>query len=167
MKITGALADKGFHAFDAAPQSHQGQKTQHIWVLVTDHQHAHIYRKTAGGLELIADARADGNTGTESFDGHINQVSAGREKKDHDPRKRQNNRDDMEFAHSLANWLNLANDEHAFDRLVLVADQHTLGHLRSNLSRNVQDRVTAELGKDLTKLPVKEIRKHLDDSIVF
>jgi protein required for attachment to host cells len=52
-----------------------------------------------------------------------------------------------------------ANDE--FDRLFLVAGPTMLGDLRSALSKDLQDIVQGELGKDLTHLTNNQLREHL------
>lgn len=166
MKITGQLADKGFHDFAGDPQSHHGHLISRIWVVIADHQEAHIYRKVPDGLELIADA-GPGSRNNEPFYGHFAEISEGRAKHDPDPREREKYNGDMVFIHSLAKWLDMADNEHVFDRLVLIADPHTLGSIRASLSDKVRERLTAELGKDLTKIPLKQIVEHLDRTIVF
>lgn len=44
---------------------------------------------------------------------------------------------------------------------MLVAPSRRLGELRAALSHQVQARVAAELGKDLTKHPAQELWEHL------
>ena len=170
MNITGRIAETGFRAFKAGQQAEQGYRLAHVWVVIADRQEAHIYHKTEKGLELIADVGSDGadvSTDTEFFDGHFSEISSGRNRHDPDFREKKKRQGDMAFIHSLAKWLDMANNEHVFDRLVLVADQHTLGRIRAGLTRNVHDRVTAELDRDLTKLPLKEIQEHLNSAIMF
>lgn len=137
MKLKGLLAEKGLHALDDQPHMHAGHKIPRIWFIVADRQKAHIYHKVENGLELIADARAIGQGM------------------------------DISFIPALANWLNLAEQENVFDRLVIVAAPHTMGDIRAALPHNVDNRVTAEIAKDLTGLPVKEIFEHLDNVVWF
>src|SRR6185436_13667382 len=120
MKITGQLADKGFHAFDGDPNSHRGHIISRIWVVIADHQEAHIYRKVPQGLELIADA-GPSSRNNEPFDGHFIGISPDRGHHDSGHNDKEKYRGDMEFIHSLAKWLDMADSEHVYDRLVLIA----------------------------------------------
>jgi protein required for attachment to host cells len=45
--------------------------------------------------------------------------------------------------------------------IVIVAPPRTLAELRHALHADVKSRIVAEIGKDLTKLPIGEIEKHL------
>jgi protein required for attachment to host cells len=65
------------------------------------------------------------------------------------------------FARELAERLEDAVHEGRFDRLVLVAAPKTLGDLRELLPAPVKARVVAEIDKDLTHVPARELRKHL------
>ena len=51
-----------------------------------------------------------------------------------------------------------------FDALVLAADPMTLGVLRPELHKAVQDRLVGEINKDLTRLPVREIERVLNEA---
>ena len=70
-----------------------------------------------------------------------------------------------EFVSSVAAALE-ENSDH-FDRLVLVAPPATLGELRTALPRQVADKVTKEVGKDLTHTPNAEIGTHLASVIAL
>jgi protein required for attachment to host cells len=52
----------------------------------------------------------------------------------------------------------LAND---FEKLIIIAPPRTLGELRKHYHKEVSDRLIAELDKDLTGHPVKEIEAAL------
>ena len=67
----------------------------------------------------------------------------------------------QKFAHAVADIVNRAAGEKAFDRLVLVAPPETLGNLRPALSKPAQASVTQEIGKDLTNLTVAEVTEYL------
>ena len=69
------------------------------------------------------------------------------------------------FAGSMADVLEKADNSHRFDALVLVAPPKTLGELRKKLNPNVRDKVTAEIGKDLTHLSLHELGEHLTDVV--
>ena len=65
------------------------------------------------------------------------------------------------FAGTVAARLNAAARDKRFDQIVLVAPPQTLAALRRELEPAVQDRVVAEVDKDLTKHPVLEIARLL------
>jgi protein required for attachment to host cells len=67
------------------------------------------------------------------------------------------------LAHKIADALQASLAEQRFDKLVLVAPPTTLGDLREALADGVRARVTAELAKDLVKLPATELQEHLHD----
>jgi protein required for attachment to host cells len=65
------------------------------------------------------------------------------------------------FAKDLADRLQRWALAGRYDALVLIADPRTLGVLRPDLHKAVQERLVAELDKDLTKMPVDEIEAAL------
>jgi protein required for attachment to host cells len=65
------------------------------------------------------------------------------------------------FARELAERLEEAVHAGRFDRLVLVAAPKTLGDLRELLPGPVKAKVVAEIDKDLTHVPVRELPRHL------
>ena len=69
------------------------------------------------------------------------------------------------FSAAMADVLEKANSKNVFDALVIVAPPKTLGELRSNLKPNVKSKITAELGKDLTHLNLKDLGEHLAEVI--
>jgi protein required for attachment to host cells len=65
------------------------------------------------------------------------------------------------FAKQLANELYRRAHGGDFAALVLVADPQTLGQIRPSLHKEVQSRLTSELGKTLTKASIADIQKSL------
>jgi protein required for attachment to host cells len=65
------------------------------------------------------------------------------------------------FTHQLAQWLEVAVNENAFDRLVLIAAPRTLGNLRKSLSKRVHAHVVAEISKVMTKHTEEMLCKEL------
>ncbi len=59
--------------------------------------------------------------------------------------------------------LNHALKDGRFDRLILVAPPTMLGDLRDALTPPLLEKVTAELVKDLVKVPLHELAKHFDE----
>ena len=45
--------------------------------------------------------------------------------------------------------------------IIIIAPPRTLAELRNALHADVKNRILAEIDKDLTKLPIGEIEKHL------
>ena len=67
------------------------------------------------------------------------------------------------FAHEIAVALNEARARDMFDHLVIVAPPHIAAALRHGLDKPTEKSVTAELHKDLTKVPHGELMAHLAD----
>lgn len=78
-----------------------------------------------------------------------------------DPKVNWHNFEKHLFADSMAKVLEKANNDHVFGALVLVAPAKVMGELRKKLSSGVKDKITAELGKDLTHLSLHELGQHL------
>jgi protein required for attachment to host cells len=71
----------------------------------------------------------------------------------------------VEFLDTLASELIERDSE--FDRLILVAPPHALGTLRKALNKPLENKVHAELRKDLTHIPNGELPRHLDAVIAL
>jgi protein required for attachment to host cells len=72
---------------------------------------------------------------------------------------------EYEFARELSEHLEKAANEHRFDHLVLVAAPKILGDLRALLPKTVHEKIVAEINKDLTKIPMRDLGKHLDQHL--
>lgn len=70
------------------------------------------------------------------------------------------------FATEMAGLLDAAATDGAFDRLVLVAPPKVLGNLRGAMRNGAQKKVTGELAKDLTHVPVRDLAGHLENVAV-
>lgn len=66
------------------------------------------------------------------------------------------------FAREIAAHIDSAAARNAFDRLVLVAAPQMLGELRHGLSNSAKAKVSGELPKDLTHLPLHKLPGHLE-----
>jgi protein required for attachment to host cells len=69
------------------------------------------------------------------------------------------------FARDLADHLEKAANEHRFDHLVVVAAPRALGDLRGLLPKTVQSKIAAEINKDLTNIPTRDLGRHLDEHL--
>ena len=65
------------------------------------------------------------------------------------------------FHRTIARFLEEEANRGAYDRLVIVAPPRALGDLRAVLPPAVRAKVTGELNKDLTKVPVHDLPDHL------
>lgn len=71
------------------------------------------------------------------------------------------------FAHEIAQYVGAAAEQNAFDRLVLVAAPHMLGELRKCLPDSVKGKVSGEVAKDLTHIPLHKLPDHLGDVVAL
>lgn len=69
------------------------------------------------------------------------------------------------FADDLADLLYKQAHKHKFEQIVLVASPDTLGELRKKLHKEVEDKVIAEIPKNLTNHPIDEIEKQFQGEI--
>lgn len=67
--------------------------------------------------------------------------------------------DEATFAKQLAKGLNDAALKQQYEHLVLVADPTTLGRMRPLLHKEATARIVAEVGKDLTNVPLDAIER--------
>ena len=66
---------------------------------------------------------------------------------------------ESQFASEVADFLNARMPAHASGELVIIAPPRTLGVLRKRLRRDVSERVSAEITKDLVKHPIIAIER--------
>jgi len=71
------------------------------------------------------------------------------------------------FAHDIAEYVGAAAARHAYDRLVLVAAPQMLGELRKCLPEAARAKVTGELAKDLTHIPLHKLPDHLGEVVAL
>lgn len=74
-----------------------------------------------------------------------------------DPREVEQNK----MLRELTKFLEQEAKKDSYDRLVIVAPPRALGSLRSGFSAQVRARVTGELDKDLTQVPIHDLAGHL------
>jgi len=69
----------------------------------------------------------------------------------------------LSFAQEIADLLNKAGAHDEFDRLVIVAPAPILDEIKRHLDTETAKRVTAELQRDLTKVPDQNLKDHLSN----
>lgn len=78
-----------------------------------------------------------------------------------EPHETAHEHDARAFAKSLARRLEKGRVEHAFGRLVLVAEPHFLGYLDGELDRPTHALVTHRIAKDLAHVADRDVAGHL------
>lgn len=67
------------------------------------------------------------------------------------------------FVENVAEELDRKLQEKAFDRLIIAAAPTALGDLRPALSKQLKEKIMAELPKDLTKVPTPQLEEHFSE----
>ncbi len=133
---------------------------QRIWILAADGARARIVVDPGSVIGdefvFIAERRkireAIDSPAGRSF------ASVGRRRSRIEARNDPVREDEHEFACMLAGVLEEKRRQGLFDWLVIVAAARMLGELRQALSRELRTMVEAEIAKDLTRLPLADIR---------
>lgn len=140
------------------------------WVLIANSEKALFLRNDLDAqtpdLNVIrkdeqdnpSDAEQSANRPGRKPDTGINQLSAMDDTDWHELAKER-------FASDLADRLYEYAHKGAFDRIVLVAAPNVLGALRKELHKEVQERVVAELDKDLTNHPLDQVEDMLKEAL--
>lgn len=139
------------------------------WIVIADGSRAKIVarREDGKGFDILSESASDeahtpsrdiwsdrpGQTQESGYSGH-HSIEPRRDP--HEERK-------AAFARDLAVQLNQAGGEKRFDNLILFAPPRCLGELREALDEATQRKIKASAPKDLTKLPLGELPRHLED----
>lgn len=73
--------------------------------------------------------------------------------------------EEEKFLREVARLIERGASDGEYDRLVLCADPRALGALRGLLSKSVQDKIMAELPKNLTNTPLQDLPRSLQDTL--
>ncbi len=137
------------------------------WILVADGARARILRNLGPGSGIERDTVKDFE-GSTALSRDIASDRPGRTFDSAGPGRHTMAQPSDPHAHEQVNFLReivayieKAGEKKSFDRLVLVAPPTALGTLRAQLSGPLAAKVTGELNKDLTKVPVHDLAKHL------
>jgi protein required for attachment to host cells len=109
--------------------------------VVAEDRKAHVYKRTPAGVMRMPDADI---CCSEPFPENIAGERQG-------------------FLQALAGWLNAAEREAAFDRLVLIARQDILDELRELLDARVVARLCGALQRELAQVSEEEVEDHLTE----
>jgi protein required for attachment to host cells len=143
------------------------------WYVVADGGRARIIRKRArqGDRQEAFDTlrefvsvdlhRATHELGTERPGRTRESATSGRHAVE--PRHDLHRAEKQDFAHEVAALLSEASQRDEFDTLVLVAPAHVLNDLHQALDETTRRKITAQLQKDLTKVPNADLARHFTD----
>lgn len=138
------------------------------WVLVADGANAKIFEAQEKGrdLEEVYSRAQDAKTTHEIVSdrqGRSDQPGAAHHAVE--PRTDPQRHAEHEFARDLCRHLDASAAAEAFDRLVVTAAPRTLGDIREMMTKQVRDRVHAEIDKDLVHLSAHDLARRLADAI--
>ncbi len=74
---------------------------------------------------------------------------------------------ETEFLRSVADLINKKALDNVFRKLVIAAPPAALGDLRKFLSATVKEKISAEIAKDLTTVPILQLGKHFEGALVL
>jgi len=141
------------------------------WVLVADSSHARIFEaeSSRGSLKELTDlihpeSRLHAQKLTSDLPGRTFD-SNGHGRHDLEERTDVKESEAINFARKINEYLEKSRIKGAFRRLVVAATPSFLGILRKTLNSNTSKMVTQEIDKNLVKLDIKDVRKHLPDRI--
>jgi protein required for attachment to host cells len=137
------------------------------WVLVAESSRAKLYRVN-GRLAPFTEIDAMVHPESRMHEGDLvsdvagsdgGSVGQGRHVMDNKHTAHQH--ESLQFARQLASRLDSGRNNGDFDNLVLVAPPEFLGHLRSNLSKEVMSLVSRQVDKNLVQKPAEVLRAYL------
>lgn len=138
------------------------------WIVVADGQRARILSNAGPGqgLEEVPGGEFEGDDrqGREIMADRPGRTfdSGGQGRHSKEPHTDPRQVVEEGFLRRVLDHLATAANRNAFDRLVLVAEPRALGFLRKHLATPLQQRLHADLDKDLTKIPTQDLPGHLD-----
>lgn len=142
------------------------EKFAPTWVVVMDSTVAHFYalRKDDAGrhLEVAAEEMRSGlhrHSSDLKSDEPGRAFRAGGSAARHamEPRHDYHKLEKHDFVHAVCLFLENAFDDHAFERLVIVAPERALGEFRHEISDKMRRTIRHEVAKDLTKLGPQDL----------
>ncbi|MES2728685.1 MAG: host attachment protein [Pseudomonadota bacterium] len=156
------IVQKKLHASDQPPL-HKMAGIGRTWYLIANGQHGSVFEKTGMHLRHVADLRpTDEMTGTtaEKTSGHI-AGGQGSVYYTSNPMDRKGDHDEQSFLRHIATWLEIEMRSQDIAHLVVAASPHALGLFREARSDALSQKITREIDKDYTHLPVPELESCL------
>lgn len=137
------------------------------WVVVADHQHAHVFAndgpgkglKPVDGLNLETHLKAGRDIMADkpgrSFE------SQGRSRHAVEPKSDPHREAGKRFINRVVDALEAASEKKDFDRLVVIAPPRALGEFRKLLPAPLKGKLIGETAEDLTKATRATIEEHV------
>ncbi len=122
-----------------------------------------FFGSTAQSKEIASDR--PGRSFDSAGRGQPGEVGTGHHRHAMEPRTDPQRYAEFAFARELAHHLEHAAAQNRFSKLVLVAAPKTLGDLRQILPDTVKRMIVAEVDKDLTNIPERDLPKHLEEHL--
>lgn len=147
------------------------QTTKTTWVLIADGARARILERIGpvGALhpamasEYTAPNKPTREFGTDRPGRVVESADSARHAME--PRVDWHRFEKQKFARAMAEIIDRAAAEKAFDRLVVVAPPKTLGDLRAAIGAPARRLIAAEINKDLTKVPDHALAAQLGEIV--
>ncbi len=137
-----------------------------VWVLVADGARARIFTKqsrklsNAMGQDFVADNIKDSVAEADKPGRAFESANSARHA--YEPRTDWHDYQKEQFAKSLCDILQKANERSEFDELIIISPPKTLGGIRNHLNKQVISKITAEFPKDITKYTEQELSAFLE-----
>ena len=142
---------------------------KNIWVLIADGARSRVFEKSKHDYAPVEGGEMSGNRlrDSEALTDKPGRAfsSAGSSRHDYEPKTSWHDHQKQEFAREISEFINKAFENKEFEHLVIIAPSKTLGELRNFLNKNVQDKVSAEIHKDITKFTDSQIKDFLSNEI--
>ena len=141
------------------------------WVLVADAARARIFsvgspRATLHPVEQLVSPEArlhDRDINADRPGRTFDSFGEGRHAKSTNTSPKE--QDAIRFAREVADHLEQGRVSNRFDRLIVVAEPHFLGLLRKAIKPVLEQMITLEINKDLSKANDRKIREHLPERL--
>lgn len=142
---------------------------ERTWIVVCDATRCRFFMKRMGSQEWVKfeefehpAGRAKGLELASDRPGRSLQSQAPQKRAATDPRTNPHEVEVQRFARHIADTLDNARVQNAFERLVLVAPPSFLGELKTALPEQLHKLVYATLDKDYTQLDQRDIEERID-----
>lgn len=137
------------------------------WIIVADGAKASIFVREGRHGEILSvarmdsgDARARAGEMTSDRPGRVND-GAGQGRHSYEPKTDPHRHAEEVFVKTVADYVAAQASPPPFDQLILVAPARTLGLLRRDLPKRLQDTVRHEVEKDLVHMTDDVIAQHI------
>lgn len=141
-------------------------KLRKLWIVVADGEHARVVSpapKQAFHTQRVFESPSAHKKSSDLGTDRPSRTQEGATGTRHaiTPKHDLHEMEKQRFARHIAQEMNRASADGAFEQLVLVAPAHTLNDIRNELDATTAAKVVGTLQKDLTKVPDHELAPHM------